>query len=236
MGLEPSLREQILARLCWAVGSGSEHEKRLLLAPKVMQEEPEGDMVVEEDQDPDPHYILGLQADEAAAHLTAQDAVSLGWGELGPTHKSKRAAGLGSIFRGSQPFRPLPGVLCILLKMALPQGGLETGWSFFPSMEMRPSGDGEATNSQVTQGGIANSPWCCLWVCLLHRNVLAAWRETPVSDTPPPQSVVVCRGDALGRADSADAEQRRKAPEAPSPLTPASISRHFQAQLCSRED
>ncbi|KAL8213583.1 UNVERIFIED_CONTAM: hypothetical protein K2H54_066918, partial [Gekko kuhli] len=75
-GLEAGLREQVLARLRWALGSGSEHEKSLAPAPTEgapgAREEPEG--YEAEDRDADPHYILGLQADEVAAHLTAQDA------------------------------------------------------------------------------------------------------------------------------------------------------------------
>ncbi|XP_054833494.1 ral guanine nucleotide dissociation stimulator-like 2 isoform X2 [Eublepharis macularius] len=78
VGLEPGLRDQLVGRLCWALGSGSEQEKRLTRTPTegapVAREEPEEDEAVVEDEDPDPHYILGLQADEVAAHLTAQDA------------------------------------------------------------------------------------------------------------------------------------------------------------------
>ncbi|XP_077180627.1 ral guanine nucleotide dissociation stimulator-like 2 [Paroedura picta] len=79
VGLEPSLREPILARLRWALGSGSECEKRLAPALKedALKEKPEelgGDEAGVGGQDADPHYILGLQADDVAAHLTAQDA------------------------------------------------------------------------------------------------------------------------------------------------------------------
>nr|XP_056722859.1 ral guanine nucleotide dissociation stimulator-like 2 [Euleptes europaea] len=78
VGLEPSLREQLLARLRWALRGRSEHEKPLILTPEegapVAQEGPEEDEAIGEDQDPDPRYILGLQADEVAAHLTAKDA------------------------------------------------------------------------------------------------------------------------------------------------------------------
>ncbi|XP_048346779.1 ral guanine nucleotide dissociation stimulator-like 2 [Sphaerodactylus townsendi] len=75
VGLEPSLGERLLARLRWALGSGSEYEKGLTLAPKEgAPETREEDEDFVEDQDPDPRYVLGLQADEVAAHLTAQDA------------------------------------------------------------------------------------------------------------------------------------------------------------------
>ncbi|XP_060094170.1 LOW QUALITY PROTEIN: ral guanine nucleotide dissociation stimulator-like 2 [Heteronotia binoei] len=78
VGLEPRLREQLLDRLRWALGRGSEHEKSLAPAPKEeapgTRGEPEGEEAAVEDQDANPHYILGLQADEVAAYLTAQDA------------------------------------------------------------------------------------------------------------------------------------------------------------------
>ncbi|XP_063147271.1 ral guanine nucleotide dissociation stimulator-like 2 isoform X1 [Candoia aspera] len=77
MGLEPRLREQVASWLHWAWGPGSGPEKSLPEAsrgrdPPVAQDGwGEG---AAPDGDPDPHYILGLQAEDIAAHLTAQDA------------------------------------------------------------------------------------------------------------------------------------------------------------------
>lgn len=83
-GLEPSLQEQLLGRLRWALGSGSEAEKSFLRArtpamrgePEEEDEDEEGAGVLD-DRNPDPHYILGLQAEDVAAQLTLQDSVSL---------------------------------------------------------------------------------------------------------------------------------------------------------------
>ncbi|XP_053159582.1 ral guanine nucleotide dissociation stimulator-like 2 isoform X2 [Hemicordylus capensis] len=79
VGLESSLREQLLSSLRWALGDGSEAEKSLAAAsreraPAGAKEEPEEDEGIMDDGDPDPHYILGLQAEDVAAHLTLQDA------------------------------------------------------------------------------------------------------------------------------------------------------------------
>ncbi|XP_026548472.1 ral guanine nucleotide dissociation stimulator-like 2, partial [Notechis scutatus] len=76
LGLEPHLREQLVSWLHWACGSSPGPEKSLPDAPSSRgppavehgREESSG-----QDVDPDPHYILGLQAEEVAAHLTAQD-------------------------------------------------------------------------------------------------------------------------------------------------------------------
>ncbi|XP_032094572.1 ral guanine nucleotide dissociation stimulator-like 2 [Thamnophis elegans] len=76
MGLEPRLREQLVSWLHWAWGSSPGPEKSLPDTPSRRsppatehgQEEGPG-----QDVDPDPHYVLGLQAEEVAAHLTAQD-------------------------------------------------------------------------------------------------------------------------------------------------------------------
>ncbi|XP_026580157.1 ral guanine nucleotide dissociation stimulator-like 2, partial [Pseudonaja textilis] len=76
LGLEPHLREQLVSWLHWACGSSPGLEKSLPDAPSSRgppavehgQEDSPG-----QDGDPDPHYILGLQAEEVAAHLTAQD-------------------------------------------------------------------------------------------------------------------------------------------------------------------
>ncbi|XP_066472062.1 ral guanine nucleotide dissociation stimulator-like 2 isoform X2 [Tiliqua scincoides] len=74
--LEPGLQEALLLRLRWALGDGSGPEKSLCAAARgtapAAKEEPEEGIL--DDGDPDPHYILGLQAEEVAAHLTWQDA------------------------------------------------------------------------------------------------------------------------------------------------------------------
>lgn len=78
--LEPGLREALLLQLRWALGDGSGPEKSLCAAVSrtapVAREGPEEG--VADSGDPDPHYILGLQAEDVAAHLTWQDAVSGG--------------------------------------------------------------------------------------------------------------------------------------------------------------
>uniref|UniRef100_A0A670HSS8 Ral guanine nucleotide dissociation stimulator like 2 n=1 Tax=Podarcis muralis TaxID=64176 RepID=A0A670HSS8_PODMU len=78
VGLDAGLKEQLGAWLRWALGSGSDPEKTLLAAgqegaPKG-QEDPREDEGITDEGPPDPHYILGLQAEDVAAHLTAQDA------------------------------------------------------------------------------------------------------------------------------------------------------------------
>ncbi|KAJ6652474.1 hypothetical protein lerEdw1_011510 [Lerista edwardsae] len=79
VGLEPGLREALLLRLRWALGAGSGPEKSLCAAVSraapVAGEEPEEDEgIADSGGEPDPHYILGLQAEDVAAHLTWQDA------------------------------------------------------------------------------------------------------------------------------------------------------------------
>ncbi|XP_072843352.2 ral guanine nucleotide dissociation stimulator-like 2 [Pogona vitticeps] len=82
IGLEAGLREQLLSRLRWVLGAGAECEKTLTAparegAPGRAQKDPaEGEGVGDDapERDPDPHYILGLQAEDVAAHLTAKDA------------------------------------------------------------------------------------------------------------------------------------------------------------------
>ncbi|KAM6472061.1 ral guanine nucleotide dissociation stimulator-like 2 isoform 2-T2 [Liasis olivaceus] len=76
VGLEPHLREQVLGWLHWAWGSNSGPEKSLPDAsrerdPAAQGRQEEGSS---QDGDPDPHYVLGLQAEDVAAHFTAQDA------------------------------------------------------------------------------------------------------------------------------------------------------------------
>ncbi|KAF7235303.1 Ral guanine nucleotide dissociation stimulator-like 2 [Varanus komodoensis] len=76
VGLEPGLRGQLLGWLRWALGDGSEPERILAAsagerAPPVTPEEDAG---AAGDGEADPHYILGLQAEDVAAHLTARDA------------------------------------------------------------------------------------------------------------------------------------------------------------------
>ncbi|XP_062979075.1 LOW QUALITY PROTEIN: ral guanine nucleotide dissociation stimulator-like 2 [Elgaria multicarinata webbii] len=79
-GLEASLRAQLLFWLRWALGDGSGSEKSLAASsrgrdPPAAEGEPEEDEDhLTEEGEPDPHYILGLQAEDVAAHLTAQDA------------------------------------------------------------------------------------------------------------------------------------------------------------------
>ncbi|XP_034963310.2 ral guanine nucleotide dissociation stimulator-like 2 isoform X1 [Zootoca vivipara] len=78
VGLDAGLKEQLGAWLRWALGRGSDPEKILLSAgqegaPKG-QEDPWEDKGITDEGPPDPHYILGLQAEDVAAHLTAQDA------------------------------------------------------------------------------------------------------------------------------------------------------------------
>lgn len=77
--LEPALQEELLLRLRWALGDGSGPEKRLCAiakgaAPPAREEPKEDAEGITDSGDPDPHYILGLQAEEVAAHLTWQDA------------------------------------------------------------------------------------------------------------------------------------------------------------------
>lgn len=79
MGLEPRLREQLVSWLHWAWGSRPGPEKSLPDVPSSRDSlavERGGEEGPGQDGDPDPHYILGLQAEEVAAHLTAQDGVS----------------------------------------------------------------------------------------------------------------------------------------------------------------
>ncbi|KAK9405142.1 ral guanine nucleotide dissociation stimulator-like 2 [Crotalus adamanteus] len=73
VGLEPHLREQLVSWLHWAWGSSQGPEKTLPDPPS-MREPPATPHGAAQDGDPDPHYILGLQAEDVAAHLTAQDA------------------------------------------------------------------------------------------------------------------------------------------------------------------
>lgn len=77
MGLEPHLREQLVSWLHWAWGSSQGPEKTLPDPPS-RTEPPAAPHGPAQDGEPDPHYILGLQAEDVAAHLTAQDAVSAG--------------------------------------------------------------------------------------------------------------------------------------------------------------
>ncbi|XP_039221860.1 ral guanine nucleotide dissociation stimulator-like 2 isoform X1 [Crotalus tigris] len=69
VGLEPHLREQLVSWLHWACGNSQGPEKTLPDPPS--RREPP---TAPHGGDPDPHYILGLQAEDVAAHLTAQDA------------------------------------------------------------------------------------------------------------------------------------------------------------------
>ncbi|XP_058028063.1 ral guanine nucleotide dissociation stimulator-like 2 isoform X2 [Ahaetulla prasina] len=76
MGLEPHLREQLVSWLHWAWGRSPGPEKSLPDVPSRRDPpvaERGGEEGTGQDGDPDPHYILGLQAEEVAAHLTAQD-------------------------------------------------------------------------------------------------------------------------------------------------------------------
>ncbi|XP_061477498.1 ral guanine nucleotide dissociation stimulator-like 2 isoform X2 [Rhineura floridana] len=75
VGLEASLRDPLWGWLQWALGDGSEPGKSFLAAcQEGAPGEPKEDEGVAGDGDPDPHFILGLQAEDVAAHLTAQDA------------------------------------------------------------------------------------------------------------------------------------------------------------------
>ncbi|XP_029142484.1 ral guanine nucleotide dissociation stimulator-like 2 [Protobothrops mucrosquamatus] len=73
VGLEPHLREQLVSWLHWAWGSSPGPEKSLPDPPS-RREPPAAPHGPAQDGDPDPHYVLGLQAEDVAAHLTAQDA------------------------------------------------------------------------------------------------------------------------------------------------------------------
>ncbi|XP_070593051.1 ral guanine nucleotide dissociation stimulator-like 2 isoform X1 [Erythrolamprus reginae] len=76
MGLEPHLREELVSWLHWAWGRSPGPEKTLPDAPSrrgPLTAERGGEEGPSQDGDPDPHYILGLQAEEVAGHLTAQD-------------------------------------------------------------------------------------------------------------------------------------------------------------------
>lgn len=75
--LDPRLWEQVENWLHWAQGHGSGPKKSL---PEVSRGREPREERAASDGDPDPHYILGLQAEDVAAHLTAQDAVSRGAG------------------------------------------------------------------------------------------------------------------------------------------------------------
>ncbi|XP_062828781.1 ral guanine nucleotide dissociation stimulator-like 2 isoform X2 [Anolis carolinensis] len=78
--LEPALQGRLLSWLRWALGRGSGPEKALLLLPAPEGPNkgppPTGTPTREDDagEEPDPHFILGLQAEDVAAHLTATDA------------------------------------------------------------------------------------------------------------------------------------------------------------------
>nr|XP_060616537.1 ral guanine nucleotide dissociation stimulator-like 2 isoform X1 [Anolis sagrei ordinatus] len=90
--LGPTLQGRLLSWLRWALGRGSGPEKTLLLLlasegpnegpplagtprdPTMTPTREDGAGEEGDSREPDPHFILGLQAEDVAAHLTATDA------------------------------------------------------------------------------------------------------------------------------------------------------------------